>query len=988
MFTSHETPVEIPRVDGLRVEPVEALETGGSKLDLNVLAIPGATPDADWSLVWEYSSDLFERSTITRMAGHYAQLLRSIAVHASRSVRELELLDTPERELLLSWPQNRRPYPRERSIHSLFAEQAARTPEAPALRYPGSHLTYADLDRRANQLARLLQAAGTGPGDILGVCLERSPDLIVSVLAILKAGAAYLPLDPGYPTERLRFVLQDARPRLVITNTDVPDRLPGSVPFVHLDREAAAIHTQSPDPVDVDTSADQLAYIMYTSGSTGTPKGVLVTHRGVVRLVTSADYVELGPTERVLQLAPTNFDAATFEIWGALLNGACLVICPHAQPTLHDLAECLRSERISTLWLTAGLFHELVDYQPSAFDGVRQVLTGGDVVSAVHVRTLARAVPTCRIIDGYGPTENTTFTACYTVEDPERIGGTVPIGRPIANTSVYALDDSQQLVPIGVPGELYAGGDGVARGYLNAPDLTAERFVPDPFAADASATLYRSGDRVRWLADGNLEFLGRLDDQLKVRGFRIEPGEIEACLNTHPGVRECVVVGQSERRHRRPVAYVVPVGGVPPTDLELRRHVNARLPEHMVPSAFVSLERLPLTPNGKVDRAALPEVASVTAPRPQDPAATPGSDLERRMTALWADVLEVSDIEPDDNFFDLGGHSLLAVRLFGLIEREFGVELPLSSLFPSASVREVAAAVRASASPSGAGRVPAGSLVPLNKATQGVPLFLVHPLDGDVLRFSRLATLLGDAGYPVYGVRARGLEPGEEALSDVAAIAAEYGSLLQAAQPNGPFQLAGFSSGGLLAYATAAQLRADGKQVAFLGMLDSRCPMPVWQPWHARLRQLRRDLAVYARYALQPEQRTHLLRRQAAELIASSADRLRPRAARPERLLDQIVNEIGEFSERHLAVARAHRRAILAYRLLPYAGHVSLFRSRVQLLLSDHDPWLGWGHLARDISVYAVPGRHEDMFKPPYVQDLALALTTALQGSRADERTR
>ena len=375
------------------------------------------------------------------------------------------------------------------------------------------------------------------------------------------------------------------------------------------------------------------------------------------------------------------------------------------------MAECLRTERVTTLWLTSGLFHELVDYDADAFSGVHQILMGGDVVSATHVRTLAGAVPGCRIINGYGPTENTTFTACYPVSDAGVLGATVPIGKPIANTSVYVLDDRRQLVPIGVVGELYTGGDGVARGYLNAPALTAERFVADPFAADAAARLYRTGDRVRWLANGNLEFLGRLDHQLKVRGFRIEPAEIEACLNAHPEVRECVVVGQMEQGHRRLVAYVVFSAEVPLAEAELRRYLKARLPEHMVPSVFVGLDRLPLTAYGKIDRAALPEVSSAAPSRARaglseaassapdrahdaerDVASvasctqecvsvTSRSDIERRMAAVWSDVLGMPNVDPDDNFFDLGGHSLLAVRLFARIEREFGLALPLASLF-------------------------------------------------------------------------------------------------------------------------------------------------------------------------------------------------------------------------------------------------------------------------------------------------------------------
>ena len=524
----------------------------------------------------------------------------------------------------------------------------------------------------------------------MGICLERSPETVVSLLAVLKAGGAYVPLDPRYPAERLAFMLGDAGVQALVTTSALAARLPEhGGETVLLDVEAEEIARESGDALSVAVDPENAAYVIYTSGSTGTPKGVAVTHRNVVRLVRGAQYARFAADETFLQLAPVAFDASTFEIWGALLNGACLAVAPPHTLSVEELGTVIERHGVTTLWLTAGLFHQVVDAALPALAGMRQLLAGGDVLSPEHVRRVREAYPALRLVNGYGPTENTTFTCCHIVSG--EVGASVPIGRPIANTRAYVLDAELHPAPVGVPGELYAAGDGVARGYLGRPELTAERFVPDPFSRTPGARMYRTGDRVRWRADGSIEFLGRIDQQVKVRGFRIEPGEIEAALLRLPGVREAVVMAREDvPGDRRLVAYFVAEGEMPDAPA-LRAALREWLPEHMVPSAFVALDALPLTANGKVDRRALPAPETAS---PREGATAPRTPTEELLAGIWTEVLG-TEVGVHDGFFDLGGHSLLATQVVSRVRQLFGAELPLRALFEASTVAELAPRVEA-----------------------------------------------------------------------------------------------------------------------------------------------------------------------------------------------------------------------------------------------------------------------------------------------------
>ncbi|BAZ22953.1 non-ribosomal peptide synthase [Kalymmatonema gypsitolerans NIES-4073] len=507
-----------------------------------------------------YSLDLFDDITIKRWLGHFQNLLSAIVENPLAAVGELPLLSEAERhQLLVEWNDTASEYPTDQCIHQLFEQQVERTPQSVAVVFEEEQLTYHQLNQRANQLARHLQTLGVGPQVLVGICTERSVEMVVGLLAILKAGGAYVPLDPNYPQQRLSYMLADSGVEVLLTQQKLLSLPSHTARIVCLDTDCEAISQHSPDNLKLSLCAENLAYIIYTSGSTGQPKGVSIIHQGVVRLVKETNYVRISCQDVFLQLAPISFDASTFEIWGSLLNGAQLVVMPAHPPALEEIAQVIENHNVTVLWLTAALFHLMVEQHLEKLTSVRQLLAGGDVLSPPHVQKVLQVLPQCQLINGYGPTENTTFTCCYRVKQSTANGASVPIGRPIANTQVYILDQQLQPVPIGVSGELYIGGDGLALGYLNRPQLTQEKFIPNPFSNCKSERLYKTGDLARYLSDGNIEFLGRIDNQVKVRGFRIELGEIEAVLNTHPQVQQSVVIATEDfSANKRLVAYVVP----------------------------------------------------------------------------------------------------------------------------------------------------------------------------------------------------------------------------------------------------------------------------------------------------------------------------------------------------------------------------------------------------------------------------------------------
>jgi amino acid adenylation domain-containing protein len=690
LFVMQNAPRNMLQLPGLQIKPFER-RNKTAKFDLT-LEITEADPEM--LAVIEYNCDLFEEATISRLLTSFATLLESLTDDPHGLVSRLSLLtvsDQEVRQVLIDWNDTRRAYARDASIHQLFEAQVEQMPGAVALMLGDQQLSYAELNRRANQLAHHLGILGIGSDLAVGICIDVSFERIISLLAVLKAGGAYVPLDPSYPLDRLAFMLEDIQAPVILTERRLSEELPvahGQV--ICLDSDWQEMTSRSCENLPDWAGADNLAYIIYTSGSTGFPKGVSITHRGVVRLIKETNYVNLNAQEVLLQLAPISFDASTFEIWGSLLNGGRLALMPVQLPSLEEIGEAIRRYEVTTMWLTAGMFHLVVDERVEVLKPLRQLLAGGDVLSVRHVLKMLHEIPGCRLINGYGPTESTTFTCCYSMGQAADVTSTVPIGRPICNTQVYLLDRDLQPAPVELPGELFIGGDGLARCYHNRPELTAERFAPSPFGEEPGERLYRTGDLARYLPDGIIEFLGRMDNQVKIRGFRVEPGEVEAALSRHPALREAIVVARQDGRgEKRLVGYIVPHEQQECAIDELRRYVKERLPDYMVPAAFVKLDALPLNPNGKVDRSALPPPYQ----EPEDSFIAPRTPIEEILAEIWISVLGIQRAGIHDSFFDLGGDSIRSIQVLARAQQR-GLDFSIQQLFEHQTIYELAKEVR------------------------------------------------------------------------------------------------------------------------------------------------------------------------------------------------------------------------------------------------------------------------------------------------------
>ena len=651
----------------------------------------------------DYNTGLFDEATIERWCGHLEAILQAFIEDAAQPVGQVSLLTAEQKQqLLFDWNRTATDYPRTSSIQRVFEDQSRRTPESIAVTFGDQSLSYTELNEKANQLAHFLEKSGVRPGARVAICLDRSLEVIVGLLAILKAGAAYLPVDASYPGSRLSFLIEDSQAQCLLTTRAIAAKLPQlATNVICLDADWPAIALESGHDLDYNGGAEELAYVMYTSGSTGNPKGVLVPHRAVLRLVKNNSFASFSPDEILLQLAPLSFDAATFEIWGALLNGGRLVIAPAGRITPEDIGAIIRDYKITTLWLTAALFHLMVTNHLESLRPLRQLLAGGDVLSVTHVRRILEDLPHLRLINGYGPTENTTFTCCHTITLASLTSGTVPIGRPINNTRIYIVDPAMQPVPAGVTGELYAAGDGVALGYLNAPELTGEKFVSHTFAPGLTERLYRTGDLARYRTDGTVEFLGRADTQVKVRGYRIELAEIEYALERSPLVRAAVACVRTDwvTEHDAPgdkrlAAYVIPEhpGNTSGMIAELRAWLKTQLPDYMQPAAVMTVDGFPRTVNGKVDRRALP------APQPEQlmrerAVVYPRSPQEEKLAQIWANVLNLKEVSVEDSIFELGGDSLMIFRI-NTLANQAGIRITARHIFQYKTIAAVCAQVQ------------------------------------------------------------------------------------------------------------------------------------------------------------------------------------------------------------------------------------------------------------------------------------------------------
>jgi amino acid adenylation domain-containing protein len=1000
-------PKTAPQTLELEGLPIRRME---GQFDLILLMEEPEEPGAALMGAFKYHTDLFEPSTLARLTDHWQTLLAGLVQQPTQTIGRLPLLPRSEQQqVVVNWNATEQPIPAHLGIHHLFADQARQRPTAQALVYVDPQtatapersapaglvqLTYAELDRQAEQVADRLRTLGVGPEVLVGLYVERSPAMVIGLLGILKAGGAYLPLDPTYPEDRLIWMMHDAQIHWVLTQSSLCQtqvaRQP-AIPSVLIDPgpeiAASTPHQASEEGV----APNQLAYVIYTSGSTGTPKGVQIEHQGLTNLAT-AQIRAFGvmPGHRVLQFASFNFDASISEIAMALCAGATLYLAP--APALlpgPPLQKLLQEHAITHVTLTPSTLAML---PPASFPALETLIVAGEACPGYLVQQWSQGR---RFFNAYGPSENTvctTIMACTETAYAAGDGGP-PIGRPIANVQVYLLDPEQQPVPIGVPGELYVGGIGVGRGYLNRPELTAERFIEWRTAEETMLSshkpppkrLYKTGDLARYLPDGTIEFLGRLDHQVKVRGYRVELEEIESRLLSHPGVQDAVVIADGEAADRRLLAYWTPGAHTAVSSAELRLHLGQTLPEYMLPAHFIQLPTLPLTPNGKVDRRALPAPADVALANAAH--VPPQSALEQKLVALWANVLQAPAVGIHDNFFEIGGHSLLAMRLLSRIEESLGRPLTLATLLQNPTVaqlaRQLAPVAEQTATTKPPGRVADtdwSPLVPLQPQGQHPPFFFIHPIGGNVLCYRALAQALG-TDHPFYGLQSPSLQAEATTASPrIEEMAALYRQAVAKVCPHGPYRIGGWSMGGVIAYEMACQWAQEGKPVATVVLIESYVPTPT-RPEPGSLYHSSMDPK-----GRQPEKLPDLLMAFFHDLVRlTDGKTLLPTptlngetetdafaawlaAAQQAGALapDVTAQDLAPFWRTFCM----HAAALTDYRPQPYPGEIVLFRGDAYRT-PDLDPAMSAWQTLTKVESHWLSGDHYTIVQPPSVETIA-----------------
>jgi len=804
----------------------DGIDTNTARFDLS-LSFEERTFDIIGRI--EYSTDLFEAATIERMIGHFQTLLEGIVTNPLERISELPLLTSLERHQLVEWNDTQADYPKDKCIHQLFEAQVEITPEAVAVVFENQQLTYRELNTKANQLAHYLQTLGVKPEVLVGICVERSIEMVIGLLGILKAGGAYLPLDPAYPTERLAFMLEDAQIPVLLTQSSLKKKLPETQALVVcLDVEVKTLSQFAEENIRSEVGPKNLAYVIYTSGSTGKPKGTLIIHQGLVNYLSwSLEHYQVASGLGAPVHSPLGFDATITSLFLPLLVGQRILLLPGSDEPDAILTAIQSGQNWSFVKFTPAHLEILNTLLPQEelLGKTRFLILGGEALFGSSLSLWKIGAPETRIINEYGPTETVVGCCVYEVD-----AKAVPIGRPIANTQLYILDNFLQSLPIGIPGELHIGGAGLARGYLNRPELTAEKFISNPFSDDPNSRLYKTGDLARYLPDGNIEYLGRIDNQVKIRGFRIELGEIEAVLAQHPLVTEnAVIVHEASKTDKRLVAYLVPHQGQVIENTALRDFLKERLPDYMIPSAFVTLENLPLTPNGKIDRRALSQLSVSNYPLSEKTFVAPRTPDEKLLADIWAEVLGVERVGVHDNFFELGGHSLLAVSLLAEIEQQFSKQLPLAALFQGATIEELARLLNPSTDTTNQW----APLVAIQPNGSKRPFFCVPGAGGNVLYYYQLAHHLGQ-DQPFYGLQAVGLDGETAPETKVEDMAARYIQEIQTVQPQGPYLLGGHSFGSYVALEMAKQLQLNkGHKVGRLAIFDTTVPFnqPIGRDW-------------------------------------------------------------------------------------------------------------------------------------------------------------
>ncbi|MDJ0715726.1 MAG: amino acid adenylation domain-containing protein [Prochloraceae cyanobacterium] len=1025
-------------------------------------------------LYFKYNKDFLDDKTITNLPENYDNLLTAILDNYEQQIAKLPVLSEGERKkLLYDWNNTKTDYDLSRCLHQLIETQVEKRPDAVAAVFEDKQITYRELNYRANKLANYLQKQGVKLRDergkikdkkqinssftphpssftksevLVGICVERSLEMVVGLLGILKAGGAYVPIDSGLPQERLRYMLEDSQVPLLLTQKKLTDKLPQhQAEVICLDTDWKKIDREDGNNLVSEVTADNLAYVIYTSGSTGKPKGAMNTHRGICnRLLWMQETYKLDRSDRVLQKTPFSFDVSVWEFFLPLLSGSRLVF---AKPGGHTdsayLVNIIAQQQITTLHFVPSMLQVFLEEKDlERCSSIKRVIASGEALPyELQQRFFARLG--CELHNLYGPTEaaiDVTYWECKRNSHLKK----VPIGRPVANTQIYILDSYLQPVPIGVPGELHIGGVQVARGYLNRPELTAEKFISNPFEVRGQGSevrgeeltentnnssvplspsptpplspsptrLYKTGDLARYLPDGNIEYIRRIDNQVKIRGFRIELGEIESVLCQHPDIRETTVIARQEKSGgKQLVAYITPdrdkrvqreqgignreqdintsvlsysfpVSSETKTDdkennsqtldpSNIRNFLKERLPEYMVPAAFVVLEYLPLTPNGKVNRRALPEPDISSFSRANN-YVSPRDEIEEKLVQIWSQLLNINPVGVKDSFFNLGGHSLLAINLMAKIRSNFGKKLPLTSLFTSPTIEDLANLIRSSSDTSSY-----SPLVPIQPKGNKSPFFCVHPAGGHVLCYVNLSRYLGD-DRPFYGLQAQGFNEGEEALTKVEDMASLYVKAIREFKPEGPYQIGGWSFGGVVAYEIAQQLQKQGQEVSLLVLLDSY--VPILLDKNKKIDDVYL-VGVLSRVfggmfgldnLVSPEELEGLSVEEKINYIIEKARQVGifpPEVGQQEnrRILDVLVGTI---------------KATYAYKRQPYPGKVTVLRAENKHIMAS-DPQLVWVELfsildAKEVEIILTPGNHYTFILEPHVRVLADNLASCL----------
>lgn len=975
-FNHHRSFARPGAFGGVTLTPIPS-RSPGTIFDLHFFMVERAE---GWRASCDFSTDLFSRGSARRMLGHYIALLHGIAATPEKHLAGFPIL-TPEEMAAVTgpWAFAQREFPAEKSISALFTEIARKFPDRTALVSSDEETSYAELLRRASAIAHELITAGVNPGDFVAISTRPGVPMIAGFLGILLAGGCCVPLDFTFPAERFAFLLAESQTTAAVTDATGRAAFPAAWDGTFISAET--LPASGATPPETPIAAGSPSHLLFTSGTTGNPKGVLIPHRAVVRLVRENDFISITADDVFLQAAPASFDASLLEIFGALLNGGKLVLLPGG-PSLEGIAGAVQRYGVSILWLTSGLFQIMIDEHAESLRGLKFLLAGGDVLSPAHVERALSALPATKLVNGYGPTENTTFTTTHHITREDLQRPSIPIGKPIANTSVYILDATGNPVPVGIPGELFTGGSGLAIGYHNAPELTAEKFIVHP----EFGRLYRTGDRTRWNSDGTIEFLGRKDNQAKVRGFRIEPGEIEAALAAHAKILAAkAAIRGADSGSKRIFAWAVSRSPEnPATAAELATWLAQRLPAFMLPDAISVIPAFPLNANGKIDLKALPDPAiSNSSGTPEKLAAEPpAGPVEQKIATLWQELLGVQIPGRHADFFALGGHSLMALRMFSRLHRETGISLPLATLIGNPTIAKLAefftepettteiATPSENHAPTTNTAIP-GNIVTLKPGGNSTPLICIHGGDGGVIFYRALGSLMPE-DVPLHAIESLELSSSEKiselAIEDTARM---YVRKLLELQPAGPFRLAGYSFGGVVALEMASQLAGAGHRIDFLGLFDTHNPAVPLRPYSSLER---------ARVFWRMNDHLPLIPR-----IKKLHARFREGLATRRRILTEvreadIHGPAAAFSDmRRIQVREENWRAMQAYRPRRFDGRITLFCSAEKDDKYEYSADYGWQETARGgLEIVTVPGHHLSLFSDQNIGGLARALTNCM----------